>query len=99
MSDLTQAEKNVFGVHAVKDEAGKIIETGVGAVKQFVAGVEAAFDHGPLIAEIADLQTQLSVAHATIADLQAQLATAEAHIKSQADLLQGKVLVDGEVKA
>lgn len=78
MSQLTKAEQAVFGETAVKDDLGNIVEQGKGALKTFVAGVEAAFDVGPLIAQRDGLIDEVAKLTAQVADLQAQLAAAKA---------------------
>lgn len=78
MSILSQAEKNVFGEHAIKDEFGRIVENGIGAIEkaaiQVRDGTEAMFDTGPLIDRLAELEAENAALKASAVSLHARIA-------------------------
>lgn len=82
-SELSQAEKAVFGVHAVKDEFGQIIEKGIGFVKQVEAGAEAMVNAGPLIEQRDQLLSENDALKKQVADLAGQIAALHAIIADQ----------------
>lgn len=94
MSELTQAEKLVFGENATRDpDTGQIIETGLGAdhaaakAEQARRAAEAEAEHGALVDRAEKAEAALAESEALRLKMEAEIAALTTRAeKAEADL-------------